>query len=507
MVFLMRKIQVIIVLAVAVAAAWLTTRLDGGMGIAWTQNVVRNWEQFGFFNLHGQMVVNSGGFAANTKPEIYPGHRAASLYPVFVCHHLLAATGLGFTAYYAFAAAMVLVAIWWMLGRTERAFWLAAMSVLAPGYLRWQTSLDPNLVANLFGFLFCAAVLALVRRPSLSWPQAGVLLALTLVYSAINWTTVFCHAMLLVTLLVLPTVPRRNLLIYAGLMAVAGGAVLLTSLASKMTGADGHSAGLAHMLRGYGWGNAGYGVGLSTKTAILRLLAANVIGLLPVLVYLGWQFFRRGGRVAANRLVFLLPLAMAVMEILGMRNYFGHHPWMSVNFILLGLMLSAVAWKDRAGAAAAPSRTRLPVRLAWLAAVFVYGFAVQTIAHVNSGAELSLVAFIREHTARDTTIIIRRDTDPALADTAPRLSELFDRHLVVVPDLGENNLAGVPVKRAILTAAVQPPEKVLARMTGTDDTAPVMKALLGWYASHIAQRRAGDKLEFGEQYFLCQQAN
>ena len=47
---------------------------------------------------------------------------------------------------------------------------------------------------------------------------------------------------------------------------------------------------------------------------------------------------------------------MAAVDILGMRNYFGHHPWMSVSFFLLGLILAAMylqgkterekVWKD-----------------------------------------------------------------------------------------------------------------------------------------------------------------
>jgi hypothetical protein len=111
------------------------------------------------------MVVNPGGFQAETNPECYPGHRPASLYPVFWCHQLFAGRELGFFAYYAILAAVVMLSVWQLLGRTERAFWLAVIVVLTPGYVRWQTSLDPNLVAYLFGFPFCAVVIGCWTSP------------------------------------------------------------------------------------------------------------------------------------------------------------------------------------------------------------------------------------------------------------------------------------------------------------------------------------------------------
>ncbi|MEI6078869.1 MAG: hypothetical protein WCS94_25060, partial [Verrucomicrobiota bacterium] len=299
----MRKIQILVLLAAVTGAAWLTTLVDDGLGVGWVQVVVRNWEQFGFSNLHGKLVYNPGGFEVESHPKIYAGHRPASILPAFLCHHLLAAGDQGFVVYYGIMAAVVLLAIWQLLGRTERAFWLAAIVVLTPGYLRWQTSVDPNLAAVLFGFPFCAIVLSLLQRRVLKWTHWAALLLLTLIYTSVNWTTIFVHAMLLVTLLLLPCVSRRRLFGYAGLAAVIGGAVLLVSMASKVVRLpDGRapSTGLVQTLLNYGWGNSGYGLDMGTKTACLRLLAANLMGLLPMLFFLGWQFWRRGGRLSAG---------------------------------------------------------------------------------------------------------------------------------------------------------------------------------------------------------------
>jgi hypothetical protein len=503
----MQKIQMLIVLAVAIGAAWLTTLVDNGLGTCWTQAAVRNWEQFGLLNLHGKIVCNNGGFQAETHPYFYPGHRPASLYPVFLCYHLLVATGLGFLVYYAVIAALVLMSIWWLLGRTDRAFWLAAITVITPGYLRWQTTLDPNLTAVLIGFPFCAAVIELLRRPVLNLRQILLLFVLILFFSALNWTTVFVHAMLFATLLILPRVPWRHILIYAGLTAIMAGAVLLVSVSSKMSQPDGSSVGLVSMLQAYGWGNLGYGTGMTTRTALMRLVAVNLMGLLPVLICLGWQWWQRAGRLTAAGMLFCLPALVSAMEILGMRNYFGHHPWMSVNFFLLGLILAATAWKARAETPSGENNIRPPARLAWLGAVFVYSFIVLAIGHAHIDRELAFVTFIRAHTSRDTTIIIRRDTDPALVGLSPRLDELFDRHLVVVPGIGENSLADLSAKRVILTVTAPPSGKILAQTAGAAHPSPVVQTLLGWYSRYVARRLPGDQLVVGDQFFLYQPAN
>jgi len=378
------QIKKILILLVAVAGtAWLTTWMDDGLGSGWAYNVVRNWEEFGFSNLHGQLVANAGGYEAETHPEVYGGHRPASLYAAYLCHHLIGADGPGFLVYYALLAALVAGSAWVLLGRTERAFWLAVVMVLTPGYVSWQTTLDPNLAAVSFGFPFCAAAIWLLTRPVFKWGQGVILFLLILVYSAVNWTTILVQGMLVMTLLLLPGVAWRRLLIYAGLAAGLAGLVLLTSLASKLGKTGGSGGGFSAMLGGYGWGNTGYGVGLSTQTACLRLVATNFIGLLPVLLVLGWQFWRRNGWRAGQGLLFLVPALVAMVEVLGLRNYFGHHPWMSVHFILLGLMLTTLLWKERAVTAVTAGRPRAGWWFGGLAAAFLYTLVVLAAHHAH----------------------------------------------------------------------------------------------------------------------------
>jgi len=500
----MRTTHILILLLVAAGAVWLTTWVDNGLGVCWTHNVVRNWEQFGFFNLHGKLVSNPGGFEAVTNPDVYAGHRAVSLYPVFFLYHVLGAGKWGIFVYYALLAIMVAGSIWQLLGKTERAFWLADIVVLTPGYIRWQTTIDPNLVAVLFGFPFSAAVIALLSRPVLTGKHWTILVLVVLLFSALNWTTVFVDATLFVTLLVLGRIPLRRLVIFAGLTAVLAGAVVLVSVASKAGEHAGAGGGLAKLLRSYGWGNEGYGLDLSTTTACLRLLAVNLMGLLPVLVLLGWQLWQDRGQRVQGGLIFLLPALVPVVEVLGMRNYFGHHPWMSVHFILLGIMLAAVAWRARVAAAPAEKiETRLPPALGagGLAVTLLYGAMVMAMTYANTERETNLIVLVREHSARPATIVIARDTDPDLAAIELRLPELIDRRIVVIPTISD--VATVPAPRVVLTAVRPAPGGVVAE-TSQAGNGPVLNKLIGWYSHYIAHRRAGDKLEIGDKYFLGQ---
>ena len=490
-----------VVVLAAIASAWLTTLVDNGLGLGWAEVAVRNWEQYGVSALHGKMVCNAGGFEALSHPDCYPGHRPTSLFPVFLCYHFLGGDSLGFLAYYEIVAAMVLLSIWWLLGRTAPAFWLGAIAVIVPGYVRWQTSLDPNLTAVLFGFPFCAAVIALLQRPAFTWQGGALLVVLTAIFSALNWTTVFVHGMLFVTLVAL-RVKWPRLAFYAGGAAVLAGTVLAVSLASRVGGPGSTGSG-GGILSDYTWGNSGYGLGMSTITAVLRLIAANILGLLPLLVYLAWLWWRRGRQVPGY--FFLLPAATAAAEVFVMRNYFGHHPWMSIHFILLGLVLSAVVWNLQARPTPEAANPRPVPALAILASTFAYSCVVLAAGHVHNSGELAFASFIAKNTARDTTIIVRRETDPELAGLSLRISNLCDRRFVVLSTDAGIGAAEAGAKSLLLSQVAPPAGKTAADINLADSGSSIMKRVLGWYASHIANRRPGDKLEIPEQKFFLYQ--
>jgi hypothetical protein len=505
----MRTTHLILLLLISAAASWLTTVVDDGLGLVWTYNVVRNWEDFGFFHLHGQLVYNAGGYGVETQPEIYTGHRALGLYPFFLVQTLFHAHGPAI--YYAIVAAMVLLSIWQLLGRTNRAFWLAGIAVLTPGFLRWQTSLDPNLATVLAGFPYCAFVIWLLHRERLGLLWAGLLLGIIVVYSAINWTTIIIQAMLFAALVLLPGVSRKNLLIYVILVAAPAALVVAAGVIDKMGGShhgSGSGAGLAAVFESYGWGNRGYGLDLSTRTAFLRLFTVNLIGLLPVVLFVSWQLWRESSRSATvSERFFYLPFLASVFCVAVLRNYFGHHPWMSCPFLLLGLILSFAAWGSTHKTPDGVVKADEPPGWRWstLAVVFAYSFMVLEFYRIHNADEQSLMKFVRCSTARSATIVISRESDPALAGMAERLSEPFDRH-VTVSDSIPNSDPGV-TNVFWLTATAANGHKLAAASTGGDnviDNAPVIAVPLRWYSRFIAHRRPGDKMEVAGKYYLYQ---
>ncbi len=502
----MRKTHVILVVLILAAASWLTTLVDDGLGLVWPYNVARNWEQFGFFNLHGKLVYNPGGYQVETQPQIYAGHRATALYPFFLTQKFFPWRGAA-NLYYALGVAVVFWSIWQLLGRTDTAFWLAGIAVLTPGYLRWQTSLDPNLVAVLAGFPFCVAAIRLLQRERLGLLQISLLLPLIVLYSAVNWSTVFVQAMLFATLLLLRDVPWKNFFVYLLLSAVSASIIVATSVIDKMTsGHHGPSGGFSQLYEGYGWGNAGYGLGVSTKTDFLRLLFVNFIGLLPVIIFLGRELWRGRMRDSGRPDLFcVLPLLAAIFPVVLLRNYFGHHPWMSCNFILLGMILSFVAWKSTRPATDTAVKTEVKPAWLWTAfgMVFAYGFVVLLFYHIHNEQELDLMKLIRLNTPRSATILITRDSDPALADIDDRLPELFDRHIEVLKNISDKG-AGMTNKYWLTAVPGKRDGYQMVADNGKSEEWPLFKEMLGWYSRAIARRRPGDKMDFAAQYYLYQ---
>ena len=497
----MRPAHILILLTALLGTTWLTTLVDDGLGLDWTANVTRNWEQYGFSNLHGKLVVNPGGYEAVTHPQYYAGHRPASLYPLYFIHHLTGGLNLDFLPFYLIVAAVVSLSIWQMLGRGPIAFWFAVTLILSPGYIRWQTTQDPNLAAVMWGYPFSVVAFVLLQKSRLKPAEWLLLGAATALYSAINWSAAFVHAMLFMALLLHPRVSRRNLLAYASVAATVGLLVLSASVASKMTNAAGQHAPPSSLFQSYCWGNQGYGADLTTKTAIMRLTAVNLMGLLPVLMLLGWLVWRKNAfRRSKIGLLFLVPLVVPLLEMTALRNYFGHHPWMSCNFVLLGLVLAIVTWQ--ANQTGQPEKTVQPVKLPWqiaaLAGLLLYGSAVLEFYHIHNAAEINLAKFLRAQTSRATTIAINPDTDPELATMIElRLPELFDRNVIPA-----NIKTNAPAPIVLLTAVASPPAGHLIARSQATGGSPLMEKMLAWYSRTIAHRRAGDKLDFADNYYL-----
>jgi hypothetical protein len=504
-----RFAKVLLVLGVIGSCAWLQYLIDDGLDIGWPQNVVRNWEQLGFFNLHGKLVTNPGGFEAATNPEVYKGMSPVSLYPAFFSTQLFAWTHLGTLSFHILLALAVFWAIWILLGRDNFAFAVAAAAVLCPGYSRWQKILDPNDIAVLCGLPYMAVVVFLLKKPHLGFASIFGLFTLTLAFVSLNWTTAWVLGIGALLLLGLPQINRRAAILFIAMAGVSSGMFVIGSVIVK-AGASHSGSGTANMsqlIGTYAWGDTGYGEGLTTGNALLRLSFVNGIGLLPLLVLYGWSVAKYSRCRNPKTWLVISPLALAVLEVGIMRNYFAHHPWMAAPVLLAGLVFSLVLLRVRTEdstttgkKAVSHEKTLLLPAIPLLC--LIYGLAVMMFSQANGTNQLSLVRLIRHHTKRSDCVVILKSLDPETAKLARRFDEILDRRVVVADDLGH-----LPASRdqiVVLSSLPLSSAVDLLAQSSADETSSQswLHKIANWFNHSIARRRPGDRMELADAYYL-----
>jgi hypothetical protein len=500
--------KIIAIPVVIICSAFLLNLLDDGLGLGWTHNVVRNWQEFGLFNLHGQLVFNAGGFEATTRPEIYKGISPVFLYLAYFSTELFGWTGLGTLSFHILLALAVFWATWELLGRNNFAFTTAIITVLLPGYLRWQKILDPCAIPVLLSLPYIAIILPILKKPHLKMASLAGLFAVTLCFTSLNWSTAWVCGPCALLLWFLPTVERRRTILFVALLGVSCALLGVVSVISK-AGAGGTGSGsLLQFILSYTWGNTGYGLNLTTGTTMLRLVFVNGVGLLPLLVIFGYvvgERFRRGQRIWPH----MWPLAAAVMDMVIMRNYFGHHPWLAAPLLLVGLIFSLILLRTDNVIGAGPAdlqaaftqHTALGVVAIFLCC-FIYGLGVLFFFRANEANILSLIHFVRHETGRSDLILLVKDRDPQTAQFAPRFSEIFDRRVMVI-----NELSDLPVvkSRAVILSAVPLTSKLkLLAQSNNGETKALSwdTKVADWFNKSIARRQPGDRLEVAVTYFL-----
>ena len=499
-----RTIKIILILAVIAGCAWLQYLLDNGVGSGWPAVVVRNWQEFGFFHLHGKLVTNIAGFEAVTSPMVYSGMSPVCLYPAYFTTQIFAWTGLDTMAFQILMAALVFWAIWRLLGRDDFALTVAAVAVLCPGYGRWLKLLDPNAISVLLGLPYIVIVVAILKKPRLGFASVAGLLMLTLAFISLNWTTAWVLGPCALLLLGLPQINRRAAILF---IAMAGACSLLFVLGSALMKAVSCHFGTGNwdtFIRSYTWGNVGYGLGLTTGKAFVRLGFVNLVALLPLFVAAGMvaiKHFRVGDK---KNWFALSPLALAVLEIGFMRNYFGHHPWMAAPVLLVGLVFFMVLLRSQAEVPATAPTQKTGV--GWLPATallcFLYGLAVVGFFRVHELNGLALAGLVSQHTARSECLVIVKSLDPQTAKIAPQIEYHVDRRVLVVDDL-EHLPTGQG--RLVILSAVPADGALSLRAQasgGEDDSQSLMQKMCGWFTRVIARRQPGDRTDFAGTYLL-----
>jgi hypothetical protein len=484
-------------LLILTANAFLHYFADNNRTHGWPSNIVRNWEQYGLSTLKGKMVKNPGGFEALSNPEVYAGHRPASLLPVFAVKRLFSWTGADMLAFHVLCSLTIGISTWFLLGKHTLAWFAGAAVLLSPGYTIYQASLDPNAIALLMTLPFAALILPQLAKPTLSVASFLYVLALTIGYSMLNWTTIFGHGMVLAYLLVAPGIRRNRLYLY---MAVAGSCtvgVAALSILEKLGGGGSSQAspGILELLAGYTWGNTGYGADLSTVKAFIRLGFTGFVGMLPLLVVAACCFLSRRPKPGGIRSWLLfLPLGVGLLGVASLRNYYGHHPWMAAPMDVVGLVLSlALLFKSRE--VPVPEEAAKPRGFIWPTAFvlsgFVYAALVTSILRVHSGEFLALVKLVRDHTVRSDSIVLMESTDPELAKDQDTIAQYIDRHIIVVHDLTAPQL---PAAHAFVLSLTESEKLPLVGMTTEPEFAswPGVRQLLDWYAKAVARRSASE---------------
>jgi hypothetical protein len=489
--------------AVFCAAIFLLYYEDGNIGSSWPINVVHNWLQFGFLSLHGQLVYNPGGFDIAEHPMVYAGMSPVSLYPPFLASKIFEWSGLDTLPFDFFLVPLLLWAIWRLLGRDDFAVTVAALAVLCPGYMRFLKILDPNTLAVLPAIPFAVIVLAILRKSKLTATQWIGLVIFTLAFMSLNWTTGWIFAPSIFLLFMMSGVNRRALIGLVAVMTIGVFLVVAVSFALKAgndAGATGHMKPVI-VLAGYTWGSGGYGQGLTTGRAFVRLAVVNGAGLLPLglaLLYATAQRMRAGGGFPWFAFA---PLALTVMDIVIMRNYFGHHPPMAGPLLLVGLVFSITLLRcvPSEGAKNIPEKNSFKLAPALALAGFVYGLAVLVCFRANENHLLFVTQLIRQNTARSDVIAIVKANDPATASQASRLDEPVDRHIIVADDFpalaAQTNhwllLTSVnPGGSFKLVAQSVPPSQSWVSLPGE------------WFSRFIAKRSANDRIDLSGPYYL-----
>jgi len=477
----------------------------------WGHCVLRNWQDFGFFNLKGKLVCNPGGENLPEHPFVYAGHRALGLYPAYFIDWASGGCEDGLAFHLVFSV-IIGIATWLLLGRSLMGMVAAALVVFSAGYLRVVTHLDLFAIPVLFGVPFFFYARELLDREKLAPGAIALLVGAVAVYAPLNWTTIFSFAITVAYLAV--ALPKRltRILLFTLLVGTVGAAVLGVSLASKAGGASSAnpSALLARFWNQYLLGPLGYdGQGMSWRKAITRLTAVNTVVLLPLWLMAFWQVWRAGrreGGFSGNLLFSLLPLLTAILSIAGLRNYFAHHPWMAAPVLIYGIVFSLRLLRDRAGSREAPvDRLRTFAQAgALIGGGFLYGFVLLLCLNVNSAGENALLRLARQNTARHDVFFFSTGDEPWLAQNWSRLAFLMDRKLMPLPDSTEKPLA-LPSPSGSsfqLSSHVLPaPRNWLARTELEAVPGQTFVArILDWYRAHVSRRAQGDRIVVEELY-------
>jgi hypothetical protein len=464
----------------------------------WPNTVMRNWHEYGFWHLGGQLVCNPGGLDANEKPFVYPGHRPWLLVPPYLLKELPGAWG-GNGLLYDFVMTLATFAsLTYLFGAAVRGVLAAFVLCLCPGFIANVASIDTisyPAVTGIAALAFAGGCLARNdNRNRLQWAALIVLL----LFMLMNWSTLFSLFIAAVYVGCKRPLQAKWVLYFAAAL-ITGVAVFAVSILSR------HESGATSgdFWNAYLMGPAGYDRhGMNWGKALVRISAVNVIAWLPLIVAMPALLFCNGLGARWQRA--LLPLLAAIFAVLAMRNYNAHHPWGAVSMIGLGLVFSVelLIAPDQS----AKSAVRSAVMIAAAAFSLLYCTAWLALDEFNKREERALYELVAMNTPRHGLIVVADRLLPEQDLEMRGFSGSLDRKSVTMDEWEKNR---AEIERSgkevffLAHAAVPPGTHLIAQSDCRAHWADkIMVPMFDFYRSKISRRAPGDREVYFDEYHL-----
>lgn len=438
------------------------------------------------------MVTNPGGYDVLGDPQYYTGHRPHVLRAAYFIGCLTGNPGYEGWLFQALLSALVGWAIWKGLGQSLAAFLVAFGTVVSPGFIRHSLILDTLAIPVLLGIPFLVLAALLLRKETLKPLDWMCLLALCVIYTAINWTTGMA---LVVAVAYFVTSPNFKLGRIVALFAAAGvsaAIVLVISVFDKRGGDASAAHALATLFNNYLFGAGGYGnIPMDWATATRRILVATIMALAPLICAVGFIVSAKSWR-ATFSVVTLLPLIASLVCVALFRNYFATHPWMAAPVIIIGCIASLLSWYDRSEIKSGPSGATTKVVVVMISLVsFAYSLVLSQVYQLYSSGTADIKSMVRSNTGRADIVFC----DESVLEDGMVLDWLesgCDRKFQIWEGKLGSSAHGSNTRWFLLTTNPDNAAGVLVADSGgsVDPTAGFMKGPLEWYRAKVARRDA-----------------
>ena len=471
----------------------------------WCTNVMRNWHEYGYWQMGGQLVANPGGLAAGEKPSVYPRHRPTFLIIPYLLKELPGqAVGDG-SLYDTAILALLFTGALVLMGVNTRGLVTASALCLAPGVLNNVTNIDTISTPALVGIGVMCIACGIFSRGTTDRLRQSLAVVVMLVYMTLNWSTLFSLGVAAVYILC-RVEQWKKVAVWFVAAGIAGLGVLAISLISLHQN-NASPDGTGTLWNSYLWGPLGYdGTGMNFGKAFVRITAVNVIAWLSLVlaalallsVYGRGKYWTRAA----------WPALAGIAAVFAMRNYNAHHPWGAVCIVGLGLVLSL----DLLTAPeTVPAMAKRPLVFGGLvAALAIYLVAWLAADEFNSRSEVPVHQLVAAHTGRHSLLVISGELlpeTPLPANLGPYQEE-FDRKVQSF-DQWQSSSTNVPAGREVFFLAHEPfnfpgAKLVASSEIASDWTDKILGPLLDFYRKDISRRAPGNRKTYYEQYQLYQ---